>query len=180
MNYVEPIRDRKKLKLMKKLLKKQSRRDHFLFVFGTNTGLRISDILPLKVSDVRGKSHLLIKEKKTDKRKKFRLNEKLQKQILSYTKGMDAEEFLFSSSKRPRPISRVRAYQIINGAARKIGLHEIGTHTLRKTFGYHFYQKTKDVATLQMIFNHSHPSITLRYIGINQDLMDEAVDQFSL
>jgi site-specific recombinase XerD len=53
-------------------------------------------------------------------------------------------------------------------------------YTLRKTFGYHFYQRTKDVATLQMIFNHSHPSITLRYIGINQDLMDEAVDHFSL
>lgn len=180
MNYVEPIRDKKKLKQMKKLLKEQSPRDHFLFVLGTNTGLRISDLLPLRVCDVRGKSHLLIIEKKTEKRKKFRLNQKLQKKIERYTAGMKPNEYLFASSKRERPITRVRAYQIINGAARKIGLSEIGTHTLRKTFGYHFYQRTKDVATLQMIFNHSHPSITLRYIGINQDMMDQAVDEFSL
>jgi integrase len=48
----------------------------------------------------------------------------------------------------------------------------IGTHTLRKTFGYHFYQRTKDVAMLQQIFGHSASSITLRYIGINDDMMD--------
>nr|WP_231690017.1 tyrosine-type recombinase/integrase [Cytobacillus solani] len=56
----------------------------------------------------------------------------------------------------------------------------MGTHTLRKTFGYHFYQKYKDVAVLQQIFNHSSPAVTMRYIGINQDIMDEAVDGFSL
>ncbi|QDS33750.1 tyrosine-type recombinase/integrase [Brevibacillus brevis] len=67
-----------------------------------------------------------------------------------------------------------------NGAARKSGLDEIGTHTLRKTFGYHVYQRTKDMATLQMIFNHSHQSMTVRYIGITQDLIDDAVSGFSL
>ena len=51
---------------------------------------------------------------------------------------------------------------------------------MRKTFGYHFYQKTHDVALLQQMFNHSAPSITLRYIGINQDIMDQAMDDFSL
>ncbi|GKS12930.1 hypothetical protein YDYSY3_39300 [Paenibacillus chitinolyticus] len=57
---------------------------------------------------------------------------------------------------------------------------EIGTHTLRKTFGYHFYKRYKDVALLQQIFNHSAPSITLRYIGINQDIMDQAINGFHL
>jgi len=46
--------------------------------------------------------------------------------------------------------------------------------------GYHFYQRTKDVALLQEIFNHSAPSITMRYIGINQDIIDSALDDFSL
>jgi integrase len=68
----------------------------------------------------------------------------------------------------------------LNTAADKVGLDEIGTHTLRKTFGYLFYQKTKDVAQLQELFNHSAPSVTLRYIGINQDVMDKAIDDFSL
>ncbi|MGD8188543.1 site-specific integrase [Brevibacillus ginsengisoli] len=180
MNYVEPIRDKKKIKQMKKVLKEQSLRDWFLFTFGINVGLRISDILPLRVRDVRDKTHLLIIEKKTGKRKQFLLNAKLQKAIYKYTKGMDPDAYLFASDQYKMPITRVRAYQIINGAARNVGLTNIGTHTCRKTFGYHFYQRTKDLATLQMIFNHSSPAITLRYIGINQDLMDAAVDSFSL
>ncbi len=69
---------------------------------------------------------------------------------------------------------------MLNTAGGKIGLKEIGTHTLRKTFGYHFYKETKDVALLQNIFNHSAPSVTLRYIGINQDIIDKAIDNFSL
>ncbi|MEJ8548424.1 site-specific integrase [Brevibacillus borstelensis] len=180
MNIVEPIRDAGKIEEMKQLLKKQSNRNYFLFVMGINTGLRISDLLPLKVRDVKGKSHLLIHEKKTKKRKKFKLNADLRKEIAQYVAGKGNDDFLFASTKRPQPITRVRSYQIINGAAKKIGLTEIGCHTMRKTFGYHFYQRTRDIATLQMILNHSHPQITLRYIGINQDLMDDAVDRFSL
>lgn len=180
MNFVEPIRDKEKLNELKVLLKKQSARNGFLLTFGINTGLRISDILPLKVADVRDKSHLVITEKKTGKPKRFKINQALRDSIQSYTAGLEDEDFLFTSEKRPKPITRVRAYQILNGTARKVGLSEIGTHTLRKTFGYHFYQRTRDIATLQMIFNHSHPAITLKYIGITQDLIDQAIDDFSL
>lgn len=180
MNFVEPIRDPGKIEEMKRLLLQQSKRDYFLFVMGINTGLRISDLLPRRVQEVKGQSHLLIIEKKTGKRKKFKLNADLREEISWYTSGRVSDDYLFGSTKNPRPITRVRAYQIINGAAKKLGLTEVGTHTLRKTFGYHFYQRTRDIATLQMIFNHSHPAITLRYIGINQDMMDEAVERFSL
>lgn len=180
MNFVEPIRDMEKLDELKALLKQRSERDYFLVVLGINTGLRISDLLRLKVSDVKGKSHIILVEKKTGKRKRFLINESLRNEVDQYIVGKRSDEYLFASTKRPLPITRVRAYQIINGTARKVGLSEIGTHTLRKTFGYHFYQRTKDIATLQMIFNHSHPSITLRYIGITQDLIDDAVSGFSL
>ncbi|WP_281868273.1 site-specific integrase [Brevibacillus parabrevis] len=180
MNFVEPIRNPGKIEEMKQLLLQQSERNYFLFVMGINTGLRISDLLRLKVADVKGKSHIILVEKKTGKRKRFLINDNLRNEVDQYVIGKKGDEYLFASTKRPLPITRVRAYQIINGAAKKIGLSEIGTHTLRKTFGYHFYQRTKDIATLQMIFNHSHPSITLRYIGITQDLIDDAVNRFSL
>ena len=48
----------------------------------------------------------------------------------------------------------------------------IGTHTLRKTFGYHAYQTGADLTVIQDIFNHSAPRVTLRYIGINRDQRD--------
>ena len=51
---------------------------------------------------------------------------------------------------------------------------------MRKTFGYHHYKKFKDIALLQEIFNHSSPSITLNYIGINQDEIDVTYRNFSL
>ena len=93
---------------------------------------------------------------------------------------MQDEDYLFPSRKGDKPITRVQAYRILNAVADKLGLEEIGTHTLRKTFGYHHYQQYKDVAVLQDIFNHSSPSITLRYIGITNDIVDSTIDGFYL
>lgn len=180
MKEVQPIRDRDKIEQMKQELLKISYRDYFLFLMGINTGLRISDLLNLKVKDVRDKTYITIKEKKTDKTKRFRINYELMQEIEKYIQNMDDEDYLFKSKRSNKPIQRVQAYKIINSVAKKIGLDDIGTHTLRKTFGYWAYKKTKDVAMLQEIFNHSAPSITLRYIGITQEEIDKALDDFYL
>ena len=50
-----------------------------------------------------------------------------------------------------------------------IGLDvNVGCHTLRKTWGYHMYQKYNDVAFLMKAFNHTKPEITLLYIGASK------------
>ncbi len=66
MEFVEPIRDKRKIELVKVILKKNDFRDYMLFLMGINSGLRISDNLKLKVSDVRGKRYIEVKEQKTD------------------------------------------------------------------------------------------------------------------
>ncbi|AIF45743.1 site-specific integrase [Virgibacillus sp. SK37] len=181
MNEVQPIRDPEVIEKMKRELSKKGSRNEFMFVFGINTGLRISDMLLLKVKDVRGKDFFIVKEKKTGSIKRFKINQELYIRIDSYTRDRKEEDYLFQSTRGNTPIQRVQAYKILNEAARAIGLNEIiGTHTLRKTFGYHFYKKTKDVDMLQRIFNHSAPSITKRYIGVSQDEIDQALDDFSL
>ena len=87
-----------------------------------------------------------------------------------YIQGKNPNEFLFKSRQGYNtPISRVRAYQIITSACNACKVFDVGTHTLRKTFGYHHYKKNKDVAILMDIFNHSSPDITLRYIGISNE-----------
>jgi len=53
-------------------------------VLGINTGLRISDMLPLKVIDIKDKSHIIIKEKKTGKVKRFKINSSLHGEITEY------------------------------------------------------------------------------------------------
>ncbi|TCP55501.1 phage integrase family protein [Tumebacillus sp. BK434] len=180
MEFVQPIRDKKQIEEMKKVLRKQSLRDWFLFVLGINTGLRVSDELTLKVKNVRNQTHITIKESKTDKDKRFRINGALRECIDEYVEGMVDEAWLFPSRKGDKPISRVQAYRILNAAAEKVGVEEIGTHTMRKTFGYHHYKQNKDVVMLQKLFNHSAPSVTLRYIGIEQDEMDASIEEFSL
>ena len=119
--------------------------------------------------------------KKTGKTKRFLINSQLRLELDKYVYDMYYYDFLFQSNKvRNKPINRQQAYKILNDAASKIGLSEIGTHSLRKTFGYWHYQQYKDIALLQELFNHSSPSITLRYIGINQDIMDKTIENFYL
>ena len=149
MKIVQPIRDKNKIQEMKIELRKKGTRDYLLFVTGINTGLRISDIIKLKVADVVNengtvKSHICIVEKKTGKRKRFKINDTLSREFAEYTKNMDMTDYLFNSRKgKNEPITRVQAYRILNEVATKIGLEEIGTHTLRKSFRLSFLQKNK-------------------------------------
>ena len=182
MEFVQPIRDKHKIEEVKTVLKENGIRDLLLFCFGINSGLRISDLLRLKVMDVKGKSHVEIKEQKTGKVKRFPIIGNLQVMIEEYTKNKPLTDYLFKSRNgNNKPLTRVMAYNIINKACHRCGIQDnIGTHTLRKTFGYHHYQMYKDVAILQYLFNHSSPSITLRYIGITQDNIEETLQQFEL
>lgn len=182
MTTVDPIRKKTDIEKIKSVLLENSYRDYLLFEFGINTGLRISDILKLKVSDIRGKYHIELKERKTGKLKKFRMNSVLKAELDDYIKSKNNDNYLFESFKTSgNPLERTRAYCILNHAAKVAGVKiKMGTHTMRKTFGFHFYQQTKDVALLQVLFNHSSPSVTLRYIGINQNILDKAMERFCL
>lgn len=73
MEIVQPIRDKTKINAMKRELLKTGTRNYLIFYMGINTGLRIGDILDLRVSDVKGKSHVTIREKKTNKLKRFKI-----------------------------------------------------------------------------------------------------------
>lgn len=179
MTTVEPIRNVEDIKKIERILSK-NKRNLLFFTMGTNCGLRISDILGLNVKDVKGKSYIQIVEKKTGKFKKFPINAKLKPMLEEYTKGKNLNEPLFTTKFKNR-LERIAAYKIINAACEEAGLEErVGTHTLRKTFGYHHYQKFKDVVMLQKIFNHYSPEITLRYIGIEQAQIDESYTNFIL
>ncbi|MBZ9626311.1 tyrosine-type recombinase/integrase [Clostridium sp. FP2] len=193
MNSVEPIRDIKTIKNIRSILKGQSVRNELLFIFGINVGLRISDILKLKIEDlVKSNSktvrdYVIITEKKTGKTKKFYIGDIVKKVIENYIKdlsNLDMDNYVFQSRKGENmPITRQRAYRILNNAAEIVGLvekNEIGTHTLRKTFGYHAYQNGSSLELLMDIFNHSSKTQTLRYIGITEEQKKEVYLQSNL
>ncbi len=180
MEFVQPIRDLKKIDTIKKLLKQQNLRDYCLFVLGINSGLRISDLLKLRISDVsekgKIKDRIRLREKKTNKFKDFPLSNSTKSALKEYlkTREYNENEPLFISRKNKGFLLRQQAYKIINDVAKSVGIKgKIGTHTLRKTFGYHAYNNGYDITLIQKLFNHSTPSVTLRYIGITQDEMDD-------
>jgi len=191
MKYVEPIRDIKQIEAMKKLMIAEGNyRDHLLFTLGINSGLRISDLLSIKwtlfLTD-KGKllktgADITVCEKKTGKEKRFKLNKSIRKALelfYEHIQEPDAEAFVFLSRQvdtkgSVTPISRVQAWRTLNKYAEALDIGgKIGTHTLRKTFGYHLYKKGIAVEYIQKLLNHSAASITLRYIGISQDQLDE-------
>ncbi|NQX66664.1 tyrosine-type recombinase/integrase [Paenibacillus alba] len=192
MEMVQPLRDRTKIEEIKQLLS-VNKRDFLMFVLGINCGLRISDILRMEIGDVidrsgRPKKYYELREKKTNKYKRFIFAENVQAAILSYLNGYigNYDRPLFLSRKsgangHSKPLTRQQAYNILNDAARNVGVDDnIGTHSLRKTFGYFAYKAGTDIVLLQQIFNHTSPSVTLRYIGILQDDMDKVIINLNL
>lgn len=180
MNTVEPIRDLETVLDIADYLKIKNQRDYVMFMFGIYSGLRISDILKFRVRDVRDKDFISQREKKTRKEKRFPINKELKVIIEEYIKDKRDYEYLFKSPTQPnKPITRQQAYNILSNAGKQFGLESIGTHTLRKTFGYHLYKQTQDAALLMDIFNHADIHYTLRYIGINQDCKNKAYNGLS-
>lgn len=181
MNFVEPIRDSRTVQSMEEYLKKTNLRNYIMFITGIYSGLRISDVLKLRVKDVKNRSNICIREKKTGKQKLFEINPKLKRELAAYVQGKSMNEYLIKSRQGiNRPITRNQAYLILRNLADLFSLEQIGCHTLRKTFGYFFYLQYKDIVTLQKIFNHSHPVITLRYIGIEQQQINKAIKNFKI
>lgn len=177
---VQPIRSLDQIEDMKWALKRFcGQRDYIMFLFGINTGLRISDLLGLKVKDVQGKKRVTVREGKT-KKPRVILLANIYEELNAYISTMEDSEWLFPSRKGNGPISRIQAYRQLKKAAEMAGLEGIGTHSCRKSFGYWHYKQFKDVAELQTILNHSHPKITLRYIGITDEQIENHLSDFVL
>lgn len=180
MNYVEPIRERTTVQDIGDYLKGKDQKYYIMYMVGIYSGLRISDILKLKVRDVRGKDKIKVREKKTGKEKLFPVNKELSTALDGYCQEKKDYEYLIPSARATnKAVSREYAYKVIHDAGEQFGLDNLGTHTMRKTFGYHFYQQTKDIVLLMRIFNHNDESKTLRYIGIEQTTIDKAMLKFS-
>ena len=130
MEFVQPIRDLKKIETIKKLLRQQNLRDYCLFVVGINSGLRISDLLKLRVSDVyengKPKDRILIREKKTNKFKNFPLSDNAKSALKEYLKTRDYKDHepLFISRKNKGFLLRQQAYKILNNVAKDVGIKE--------------------------------------------------------
>lgn len=171
-------------------------RNKLLFIIGINVGIRASDLRTLKWSfffdmqnddTLKFKSFYVLQPMKQRKQKKFVklfFNQAVQTAILNYIAEYPIEsldDYLFPSQKGNEPIVVASLWRIIKDAASEAGIEQnIGSHSLRKSFGFWCWHQAEDknkaLVILQQIFNHSSTQVTARYIGI---LDDEIEDMFN-
>ncbi len=190
MNLVEPIRDKKKIQDMKVYLKGRSIRDYALFVVGINVALRISDLLKLTWEDVLNANRksfktIKLKEGKTNKGRDIKLNKNCQKvlrELLDIQMAYNMDDYIFRSREGVnKPLTRQQSLNILKDSAKAVGIKDnVGTHTLRKTWGYHAWQKGFNPALIMETLNHSNLSMTKRYLGIRQDEINNLYESLNL
>lgn len=142
---VQPIRNKEQIEDMKWALKRHcSQRDYILFLIGIHTGLRVSDLLQLETQTIiklkrNKRKEFKIKEGKTKKERMINLTS-IFDEIYLYAQILE-NTWLFPSRKGNQPISKIQAYRQLQKAGDFAGVESIGTHTMRKTFGYWFYKQ---------------------------------------
>ena len=184
----EPIKDRAVIEDIKTTLnKKKTRKYYALFCTGINTALRISDILKLKVFDVKT-GYVHTSETKTGKSKQFPINDALSAVLTNYIKEFKLQDndYLFFANRKDKVrsvkyIDQSQAYrklkEVVEGLYPEI---HFSTHVLRKTCGYWLYQSTKDIVLVMHALNHSSVSVSMRYIGLTQQCVDNAFNGLNL
>ncbi|MBA7562430.1 site-specific integrase [Candidatus Atribacteria bacterium 1244-E10-H5-B2] len=188
MNFVEPIRDKNKIRAIKGYLKdKKNPRDFLLFTIGINTGLRISDLLNLQVRDVRDnrgeiRNYIWVKEKKTSKSRKIPLNAGAKEALQYYfnhTDIYDLNTYLFKSVKRKgnKPLTNCGAWQLVKDWCQEVGITDrVGCHSLRKTLGYHLRMQGASLSLIAERLGHSNLGSVKSYIGINDDEIEKSAN----
>lgn len=169
--------------------KQIAKRNKMLFLVGINISLRASDLVTLKWSfffedDGSFKKSYTLQPKKQKKQNKFvklYFNQAVKKAVADYIEEypiQDINEHLFKSRKGDGAISERALWKIMNDVAVDAGIKKnIGSHSLRKTFGFWAWHNAEDkdkaLVTLQMLFNHSDTRTTMKYIGLmNSEIED--------
>ena len=177
----EPIRSKETIKAIEVYLKNTNFRNYGLFKTQLNTGLRISDVVKLKYDDFFNiddnlRTHLNLVEQKTKKTRRIFINKDLKQVILDLVDyfSLSSGDYIFKSRKGiNKPITTTQAHRIYKNIGEIFNLKNFNSHSIRKTFCYKIYQKNKDINLIMAIMNHSSTAVTLRYIGITNNDIDD-------
>ena len=141
-----------------------------------NLGLRISDILNLKVSSfVRDGSryHLDIYEKKTKKHRTFTVPTEIYSFIRDY-----AYQYRISPEAKLFPITERAVSKYLKVVCDYLNLEGIGTHSFRKAFATNIYVNSRyNIELVRVLLQHSSINVTQRYIGIGSQELEEAIQK---
>ena len=168
MSRVRPFTDGEIKRVNRNLV---STRDRLLFLFGCRTGLRISELLRLKVGDVHGKVSIVVRGK-GNRVDEVSLHPALVRLIDRHIREakLSPEDFLFRSREGGnRPIDRSQAFRILKRAAARLD-GRIGTHSMRKYFARKIYRHSgKDLNLTATALRHTSLENTRTYLAFEHE-----------
>ena len=150
-----------------------------VLVLEGNLGLRISDILKLRLCDIvrDGDRHRLeIMEQKTGKHRVFTVPLVIQQYIENYClrHHIKSTETIF-------PITERAVQKQLNIVCDYLGYEGISTHSFRKWYATEIYKNSGyDIALVQRLLQHSSAATTQRYIGIEPQRIEQAIEGHSM
>jgi integrase len=187
--------EKKDLKRIKDSLKAKNVRDYVIFSFNLNLGLRASDLLTLKTSDVYSEKWiplktLIIREKKTGKVRELTLNKTARDILREYRKEyknlLTLDGYLFPSQKKNQGNGHLtissfdRILRKANNRAKLNIKYSLSSHSIRKTFGTELFENNVPIDIIQQVFGHANPQTTLIYINVNKKQVSNAYQKIKL
>ncbi len=181
---MSPIKDIDKEIDLLSYLKVHDERIYIFYLILRYTAFRASDILPLKVRDIKG-NMIKIREKKTSNRinkeeRRVPIHEDLKEALNEYIRNKYDYEVLFPSQKGVnKPLSYEQAYRILKKASKAVDIKDFATHSGRKTCAYHIYMNTQDLKKVQNFLMHDSKRDTIRYVGLEQEVRNDTIKDIS-
>jgi site-specific recombinase XerD len=144
-------------------------RDRCLLMTAYATGLRVSELVRLKVSDIDSERMMVKVEQGKGKKDRYTiLSQRLLAELRTYWKEHRPPIYLFPNAKGG-PISIDYAQRIYNWAKHKAQIHKgKGIHTLRHCFATHLLEAGVDLVTIKTLLGHNSLQSTQRYLQIRQ------------
>jgi len=145
-------------------------------ILEANLGLRISDIVNLHLSDIvrdGERYRLSITEQKTKKARNFTVPLALYQFIRCYCmdNGIEQNAVIF-------PITERAAQKQLKTVCDYLNIHGVSTHSFRKFYATEIYKNSNyNIALVQQLLQHSSAAVTQRYIGIQQQEIEQAIEK---
>lgn len=145
-------------------------------VLEANLGIRISDVLNLKLNDIvkdGDRYHLDITEIKTGKKRVFTVPLDIYSYIQTYciNNGIKPDERIFSITERA-------VQKQLKIVCDWLGYTGVSTHSFRKFFATEIYKKNDfNIILVQQLLQHSTPAVTQKYIGISSKEIETALNK---
>ena len=175
-----PIKDIETINRIKNYYKELgNNRDLLFFLMSINTGLKFNEIIDLNVKDVKDRDFVVVEHCADRIRKQIPLNDEIKELINIVVAGKKKTDPLFISGKGNR-IDRTTVYRNFKEMCEALNLGDISVSSLRKTFGYHYYKKYKDLSFLQWMFNQTTVLATMQYIDVTENINNRFNLEFSL